>query len=305
MLVPSGMATKLNPSAAQSQAPMPDGLAPASAPPLATRHILAVSRQGRFDTGVMEHTIRIAERLGLDLICLYVDPLANWADQNANGRRFADTARANAAYFKASARDRGVSVKAVITDGKVVDTVQRIVGQARRIEFVVVEPGMRTEELIAALSVPVFTAVVKPNADDTGQSVAFPRIISPLPAVQAPGQGIAPLNPHFGGNHMAETPSRKTAIQKTVMFGAAAAALYAAVFAFADPIMAIATKGGVFAVVPVAAVFVFSYVHGNFTNYFWSALGIEASKTVVVKPTARVEKPAKRKDTRPRARLNV
>jgi hypothetical protein len=55
----------------------------------------------------------------------------------------------------------------------------------------------------------------------------------------------------------------------------------------------------------VATVFLFSYIHGNFTSYFWSALGIEASKRTGVQPTAKAVKPTKRKDTRPRARLSV
>ncbi len=36
--------------------------------------------------------------------------------------------------------------------------------------------------------------------------------------------------------------------------------------------------GGVYAFLPIATAFIFSYVHGSFTGNFWTILGIEASK---------------------------
>jgi len=69
------------------------------------------------------------------------------------------------------------------------------------------------------------------------------------------------------------------------------------------------TKGGLYALLPVALVFAVSYVHGNFTSAFWSALGIEGSQATVKKEAeVRKEAPATadiRKDTRPRAQVSV
>jgi len=38
------------------------------------------------------------------------------------------------------------------------------------------------------------------------------------------------------------------------------------------------TKGGMYAFLPIATAFIFSFVHGNFTGNFWTLLGVEASK---------------------------
>jgi hypothetical protein len=308
-----GMQTKINPIVFQSRgtrtvvAPDPEARQEIVEAPVPTRHILVVSRKGRFDTALMEHTLNIAERLNLDLVCLYIDPLPQWSAENGPRRRFSDTARENAAFFEARARERRVRIDTIITDGKVVERVGEFVHAIRRVEFVVVEPGIRTEDLTAMLSVPVFSAVVNPDTDVRGQ--ALQRTHMDIQRLDGPEPGKDFSSTHQliggGGEEMAKTELRKKTVQKTLIFGMGAAALYAVVFAFADQILAITTKGGFFALVSVATVFLFSYVHGHFTSYFWSALGIEASKTVAVKPTARVQKPAKRTDKRPRARLNV
>lgn len=274
--------------------------------PVPTRRILVVSRKGRFDAALMEHALNIAERLSLDLVCLYIDPLPQWSAKSGSMRRFADTARENAALFEARARERQVRIDTIITDGKVVEKVRDLVHAVRRVEFVVVEPGIRTEELMATLSVPVFTAVVNPDADVQGEVLQRDQMDIRSLGRPEPGKDFSSTYQLIGGGEeMAKTELRKKKVQKAFIFGTAAAALYAALFAFADPLMAIATKGGFFALVSVGTVFLVSYVHGNFTGYFWSALGIEASKTVAVKPTAKVQKPAKRTDKRPRARLSV
>ena len=72
-----------------------------------------------------------------------------------------------------------------------------------------------------------------------------------------------------------------------ILFGAASIALFAAVFAYADPITALFARGGVYAVLPVATVFLFSWVHGSFAGNVWTALGIEAAKK---RPAKAVEK---------------
>jgi hypothetical protein len=38
------------------------------------------------------------------------------------------------------------------------------------------------------------------------------------------------------------------------------------------------TRGGWYAAMPIATVFVFSFVHGAFASHLWSLLGIEAMK---------------------------
>jgi len=268
--------------------------------------ILMVSCTGQVDADLMTHTLHIAERLGLDLLCAYIDPLPRWSDADTGRPDFATCARINAALFAAKASRRKVNADAIFTSGKLPQTVGDIVARNRRIAFVIVEPGIGSRELTAVLSVPVFAAVFDQSLQPQPPASRYPGLFTRYPAMLAAGLKSIIRHPLRGGEEtMAATLSKKQTVQKTIVFGAAAATIYAAVFIFSDPLMSIVTKGGFYAIVPVATVFLFSYIHGNFTNYFWSALGIEASKSVGVQPTVKAAKPAKRKDTRPRARLSI
>lgn len=102
-----------------------------------------------------------------------------------------------------------------------------------------------------------------------------------------------------------DNPQRRTAAKRAALFGAMSLGLYGVLFAYADTIMHYFTMGGVYAALPIAAAFLFSYVHGTFAGELWTALGITASKKVGKSATkqAEVRKPAR--DTRPRATLNA
>jgi hypothetical protein len=96
---------------------------------------------------------------------------------------------------------------------------------------------------------------------------------------------------------------RSKLIGKTVGLGLATAALYAAVFLNSGPIMKYFTRGGWYAALPIATVFIFSFVHGAFAHNLWSVLGIEATKKV--QPQVRTARPAPRKRPRPQLRLDT
>jgi hypothetical protein len=64
----------------------------------------------------------------------------------------------------------------------------------------------------------------------------------------------------------------------TATYGALSLTLYVLLYLFEDSFLALASNGGWFFLVPVATAFVFSFVHGNFTAYFWDMLGIKAKK---------------------------
>ena len=86
-------------------------------------------------------------------------------------------------------------------------------------------------------------------------------------------------------------------LRNTIMYGLITAGLYIALFANTETVMKYFTKGGWYAILPVMTAFLFSFAHGAFAGNFWSAMGIEPSRTVV--------QPVKRKYTyrRPRPRL--
>jgi hypothetical protein len=95
---------------------------------------------------------------------------------------------------------------------------------------------------------------------------------------------------------------RARATKSAAVFGILTAAFYAAVFMNQGTVMEYFTKGGIYAMFPVSAAFVVSFLHGSFTGNFWTALGIEASKQVT-----RVDLPATQpaKRVRPRPRLEL
>jgi hypothetical protein len=100
------------------------------------------------------------------------------------------------------------------------------------------------------------------------------------------------------------TNSRTRAKRNAWIYGAFSLALYALLFAKADLIMSYCTKGGFYAIFPVGAAFLCSYVHGGFTGNFWTALGINASVKSTPKSVDRApvtQQPVRR----PRARAQL
>jgi hypothetical protein len=75
------------------------------------------------------------------------------------------------------------------------------------------------------------------------------------------------------------TTTKKKALVSAIIFGVLSIGLYALLFVKEDLINLTFGKGGAYALLPIATAFLFSFVHGNFTGSFWSALGIEAAKS--------------------------
>ncbi|QJT10321.1 hypothetical protein [Oceanidesulfovibrio marinus] len=95
----------------------------------------------------------------------------------------------------------------------------------------------------------------------------------------------------------ATSQKKKRARNRAMLYGIVSVALYTAVFTNSDLVMKYFAKGGVFAILPVAAVFVFSYVHGTFASNFWTAVGVEGNSKKLVRKEAPAEK---RPSSRPR-----
>lgn len=98
--------------------------------------------------------------------------------------------------------------------------------------------------------------------------------------------------------------TRKKLVLQTLLFGSITAAFYAAVFTNANPIAEVFARGGYYAALPIATVFVFSFAHGAFASKLWSVLGIEAAtKQTAQRPTVSAPRPTQR--PRPRLRMNA
>lgn len=65
---------------------------------------------------------------------------------------------------------------------------------------------------------------------------------------------------------------------RATIFGLVSLVLYFLLYFFEDSILAFTSRGGWYFIAPVAIAFVFSYVHGSFTAFFWDVLGIKAKK---------------------------
>ena len=72
--------------------------------------------------------------------------------------------------------------------------------------------------------------------------------------------------------------SRKKPYGAAIILGVVSLALYVGLLTQQEMVNQYFTKGGVYAFLPIATAFLFSFVHGNFTGNFWTVLGIEASK---------------------------
>lgn len=241
------------------------------------RKILVVGKNHGFSPEVMEYAGNLAERLGYDIIAMNVHPglapaSAIFSPYNQHLRtKFTQRARAAWADLAPELQRQGIHGEQVIKFAEVAQAVKDLNHEIKRIDFVITDQGIVDQDITGEIPLPVFSI----SGYQGEQMMA---------------------SEHHG--------SKGKEILKMAALGLGTAALYAAVFLNAGTVMKYFTRGGWYAALPIATVFVFSFVHGAFAHHVWSLLGIEAVKKVQprVAPTKR---PAQRKRPRPRLRLNA
>ena len=77
---------------------------------------------------------------------------------------------------------------------------------------------------------------------------------------------------------MATSSSNKKPIVKMFVMGIISIGLYTALLSNQDQVNSIFGKGGMYALLPIATAFIFSFIHGTFTGDFWTVMGIEAAR---------------------------
>lgn len=77
---------------------------------------------------------------------------------------------------------------------------------------------------------------------------------------------------------MSQDKTKKRPVVKTLLTGIISIALYTALLLNQDIISSTFARGGIYALLPIATAFIFSFIHGSFTGNFWTSLGIEAKK---------------------------
>ena len=260
-----------------------------SAPAQKTPYILVVTRNGHMAEPVMDYALNVADRLKYSILAAHINTLPFYRDGGKRSTLFASSMQESSLVFKKKGQDRSIQVEHISESGKIGGAVRRLCRSEKHIEFVVIDQGISMKEVTSQSPVPVFS-VIYPQAK-AGRKTTHNR------------------NFNEGVFRMSATTSIKRHVKNCFVFGALTAGLYAAVFTHQELVMKYFTKGGVYALLPVAIVFAVSYFHGNFTSSFWSALGIEGSKaTATKKADIRKDAPASadiRKDTRPRAQANA
>lgn len=236
------------------------------------RKILLVGQGARFSDSVLEYALNLADRLGYDLVAVQIGPLpptGGWlSGLKARGQQVWFRLQARWAWRPARQKlhASGLKCDRTVRFAPLSEVVTGLNREKKRIEFVLNATEAREDEMLREVSLPVFTI-------STGK----------------------------GERSMAAESKVEKVLGRTLGWGAATVALYAAVFLNSESIMSYFTRGGWYAALPVATVFVFSYIHGSFSHYLWEALGIRAPQQGV-RPQAR---PVRRQRPRPRLRLNV
>jgi hypothetical protein len=239
------------------------------------RKILVVGREDAFPEHVMDYAINLAQRLGYDLVALnltarFTSDGAFSPYRNHLREEFAQRAAQAAQIFRQMAASKGVRLDAAVKFGSLSQALDELHREIKRLEMVVTPQEEESEESAPEMALPVFSISSTQGERTMAKDSRIPK---------------------------------KKPLGKTIVFGVLTVALYAAVFWKSDTVMHYFTKGGWYAALPIASVFLFSLVHGSFSSYLWTLLGIEATK----KTALRVEekRPAPTKRPRLRARVNL
>lgn len=234
------------------------------------RKILVVSRNEEFEDDVVSYATHLAERLDYDILAINVDRMSD-------GHAFMASSIRSAHKFRKAVSLSGIGLEHQVRTGGVGHVIEGITHEHRRIELVVIDSAIQAKDEVENIAIPVFQ-VMEPTTREKGETV------------MANPSGTA--NPgHLG---------------KTIGYGLATAGLYAAVFMNSDTVMSNFARGGWYAAMPIATVFVFSFVHGAFASHLWSLLGIEAMKKDALKQTVtQAIQRKKQVQKKPRARAYI
>lgn len=244
--------------------------------------ILLVTRGSRLAQPVMDYAVNVADRMNCKILAAYVNTLPLFGNGDVYHKQFASAIEQNAAEFKEKAVGREVDFEYVQESGKISKIISRLCRIVKRIEFVLIDQGIKIEEAAFGSPVPVFNIVCTDSR--TGEMI----------------ENREANNKLLEERHAASTNQKRYWL-KTLVFGAITGGLYAAAFTNSETIIHYFTKGGIYTVLPVTAILVFLYVHGSLFSNFWSALKIQGSKATVVEKSEETQVVDKRSNTKPRA----
>lgn len=238
------------------------------------RKILVVGRSGGLNDALSDYAVELAQRLkyALFVVCVMPNVSGSTPAVSVSGAAHYQKALEILHGFRQKAAGMGVHCDHAVQFGEISAVADDIMHTVRRIEFVVTDSEHTKTQISEDVTIPVFSL-------STNQ-----------------------LHPE--GNPMTrETRQQRHAeVKKTIGYGLITAALYGAVFWNADAVMGYFTKGGFYAALPVATVFVFSFAHGAFASNLWSLMGIKPVKKETLQPSiGKTVTQTKKAQKRPRA----
>ena len=248
--------------------------------------ILLVTRGSRLAEPVMDYAVNVADRMKCKIVATYVNTLPLFGNGDIYHQQFASAIEQNAAEFKEKAVARGVDFEYVQESGKISKIISRLCHIVKRIEFVLIDQGIKIEEAAFGSPVPVFNIVCTDSR--TGEVIENRQAHQKIQDERR----IASRN-------------KKIFWMKTLVFGIITGVLYASVFTNFETVMHYFTRGGKYALLTAAAVFVFSYLHIAFFRNFWLALGAKDSKVSVVEKVEEAKPIDKRSDGKPRTQAGA
>ncbi len=230
------------------------------------KKILMIGKEELFPASMADYAIQLASRLKYELIAVNVN---TGSVSHSLFKKKAHKLSATAGFHKSAAL-QNVEWNYQARCGDFGRVVEEMIGEVKGIGLILTDSEENKLEIGNYSTIPVYSFVSQYK--QRGESI------------------------------MTELENNKRPVGKMVGYGIGTIILYTAVFMNADMITTYFTKGSWYAALPIATVFVFSFIHGSFAGNLWSVLGIEAQKKPAKRPDQRKSIPvSKRPVTRPRA----
>ena len=131
-----------------------NGIAPVSihSPPV----VLVLTRNGHLSRATMGYGVNVAQRLNHRLLVVYVDTMPLLSDGGQRNHLFSAAVNESVLALKKQAEGKGVAVAYVLETGKIGKVVHRLCRIIKNVGFIVVDRGIKKDELLAVAPVPVF-----------------------------------------------------------------------------------------------------------------------------------------------------
>ncbi len=118
--------------------------------------VLVLTRNGHLSKTTMGYGVNVAQRLNHRLLVAYVDTMPFLWDGGRRNHLFSAAINESVLALKKEAQVKGVIVNHVIETGKIGKVVHRLCRIIKNISFIVVDRGIKKDELLSAAPVPVF-----------------------------------------------------------------------------------------------------------------------------------------------------